>query len=202
AVTLPSVDDLRAAFSEVAESVEIGRDTAAAVSPLRKLYRDRLLVLAALDLASTVENERVLAFTTVGEHLSDLADAALGAALTVATRSVCGVDVARPRLAVIAMGKCGARELNYVSDVDVIFVTEAADSDLATATRVAGEMMRFAGDAFFEVDAALRPEGKHGQLVRTLDSHVAYYQRWAKTWEFQALLKARPSAGDPELGGQ
>ena len=79
-----------AAFAEVAESVEIGRDTAAAVSPLRKLYRDRVLVLAALDLASTVENEPVLAFTTVGEHLSDLADAALGAALTVATRSVCG----------------------------------------------------------------------------------------------------------------
>ena len=66
----------------------------------------------------------------------------------------------------------------------------------AIATRVAGEMMRFASDTFFEVDAALRPEGKHGQLVRTLDSHIAYYQRWAKTWEFQALLKARPAVGD------
>ena len=63
-------------------------------------------------------------------------------------------------------------------------------------------MMRFASEAFFEVDAALRPEGKHGQLVRTLDSHVAYYQRWAKTWEFQALMKARPAAGDAELGEQ
>lgn len=61
-------------------------------------------------------------------------------------------------------------------------------------------MMQFAGEAFFEVDAALRPEGKRGQLVRTLESHVAYYQRWAKTWEFQALLKARPAAGDTELG--
>ena len=202
AVTLPSADELRAAFAEVAESVEIGRDTAAAVSPLRKLYRDRLLVLAALDLASTVENEPVLAFTTVGEHLSDLADAALGAALTVATRSVCGDGGECPRIAVIAMGKCGARELNYVSDVDVIFVADNSETDLATATRVAGEMMRFAADTFFEVDAALRPEGKHGQLVRTLDSHIAYYQRWAKTWEFQALLKARPAAGDAELGRQ
>ena len=137
--------------------------------------------------------------STVGEHLSDLADAALGAALTVATRSVCGDDGQCPRIAVIAMGKCGARELNYVSDVDVIFVADDAD---ALATRVAGEMMRFAGDAFFEVDAALRPEGKQGQLVRTLDSHVAYYQRWAKTWEFQALMKARPAAGDAELGAQ
>ena len=166
---------------------------------LRTLYRDRLLVLAGLDLASVVENEPVLPFAEVGEHLSDLADAALAAALKVATRSVCGEDGEEPRLAMIAMGKCGARELNYVSDVDVIFVAEQADS---VATRVAGEMMRFASEAFFEVDAALRPEGKHGQLVRTLESHVAYYQRWAKTWEFQALMKARPAAGDAELGEQ
>jgi [glutamine synthetase] adenylyltransferase / [glutamine synthetase]-adenylyl-L-tyrosine phosphorylase len=195
-VTLPSADELRAAFREMAEKAT---DTTAPLQPMRKLYRDRLLVLAALDLAPTVENEPVLPFRTVGEHLSDLADAALGAALTVATRSVCGDDVEPPRIAVIAMGKCGARELNYVSDVDVIFVAENAN---ATAIRLAGEMMRFAGDTFFEVDAALRPEGKHGQLVRTLDSHIAYYQRWAKTWEFQALMKARPAAGDAELGRQ
>ena len=193
-VTLPSVGELRDMF---AASAEAATDTTAALHPLRNLYRDRLLVLAALDLASTVENEPVMPFTAVGEHLSDLADAALGAALAVATRAVCGDTGEAPRLAVIAMGKCGARELNYVSDVDVIFVAEDAD---AIATRLAGEMMRFAGDAFFEVDAALRPEGKHGQLVRTLDSHIAYYQRWAKTWEFQALLKARPAAGDAELG--
>jgi [glutamine synthetase] adenylyltransferase / [glutamine synthetase]-adenylyl-L-tyrosine phosphorylase len=198
-VALPSAEELQATFTEAAENVEIGRDATVAVAPLRTLYRDRLLVLAALDLAPVVENEPVLAFTTVGEHLSDLADAALGAALNIATRSVCGDGGECPRIAVIAMGKCGARELNYVSDVDVIFVAEPAD---AIATRVAGEMMRFAGDAFFEVDAALRPEGKHGQLVRTLESHVAYYERWAKTWEFQALLKARPAAGDAELGRQ
>ncbi|PXX10215.1 bifunctional [glutamine synthetase] adenylyltransferase/[glutamine synthetase]-adenylyl-L-tyrosine phosphorylase [Mycolicibacterium moriokaense] len=195
-VTLPSAAELRKTFREQAEKAT---DTTAALQPLRKLYRDRLLVLAGMDLASTVENEPVLPFVTVGEHLSDQADAALGAALAVATRSVCGEHGQCPRIAVIAMGKCGARELNYVSDVDVIFVAD--DSD-ALATRVAGEMMRFAGDAFFEVDAALRPEGKRGQLVRTLDSHIAYYERWAKTWEFQALMKARPAAGDAELGRQ
>ncbi len=195
-LTLPSAGELRNSFREQAEKAT---DTTAALQPLRLLYRDRLLVLAGLDLASTVENEPVLPFVTVGEHLSELADAALGAALTVANRSVCGEYGQCPRIAVIAMGKCGARELNYVSDVDVIFVADDAD---ALATRVAGEMMRFAGDAFFEVDAALRPEGKQGQLVRTLDSHIAYYQRWAKTWEFQALMKARPAAGDAELGRQ
>ena len=105
----------------------------------------------------------------------------------------------RARLAVIAMGKCGGRELNYVSDVDVIFVGEG---DLQLAARLASTMMRVAGKACFEVDAALRPEGKQGALVRTLEGHAGYYKKWARTWEFQALLKARPVAGDAELGRQ
>ncbi len=192
---LPTAEHLREVFTQVSEKAA---DAKSALPSLRKLHRDRLMVLAALDLAPTVENEPVVQFPTVGAHLSDLADAALGAALTVATKTVCG-DGPAPRLAVIAMGKCGARELNYVSDVDVIFVAENAD---AIATRVAGEMMRFAADAFFEVDAALRPEGRHGALVRTLESHVTYYERWAKTWEFQALMKARWAVGDKELGEQ
>ncbi|BBY60414.1 glutamate-ammonia-ligase adenylyltransferase [Mycolicibacterium sarraceniae] len=178
---------------------EFGTAPATIMPRLRVLYRDQLLVLAGLDLASTVENEPVPAFSTIGEHLSDIADAALDAALKVASATVCKEGSAAPRLAIIAMGKCGARELNYVSDVDVIFVGEDADP---VTTRVAGEMMRLASDTFFEVDAALRPEGKQGALVRTLDSHIAYYQRWAKTWEFQALLKARPAVGDAELGQQ
>jgi glutamate-ammonia-ligase adenylyltransferase len=193
-VQLPSAEQLRAAFSDcVAQSSD-----GSVLLRLRTLYRDRVMVLAALDLAPTVENERVLSFTSVGAHLSDIADAALAAALTVAETGVCG-DATPPRLAVIAMGKCGARELNYVSDVDVIFVAEHGD---AVTARVAGEMMRVASEAFFQVDAGLRPEGNHGELVRTLESHVAYYKRWAKTWEFQALLKARPAAGDAELGKQ
>lgn len=197
-VNLPSAQELRDMFAEQADATTVS--THAAVPPLRTLYRDRILVLAALDVASTVENEPVLPFTIVGEHLSDLADAALAGALRVVTASVCG-DKPSPALTVVAMGKCGARELNYVSDVDVIFVADDdSHSSLALATRIAGEMMRLASDAFFEVDAGLRPEGKQGQLVRTLESHVAYYERWAKTWEFQALLKARPAAGDMELG--
>ena len=193
-VSLPSVNELRREFLDC-----VTETTANAVlSALHTLYRRRLLVLAALDVAPTVENEPVLPFATIGAHLSDLADAAVAAALEIAMLRVPAQD-RRPRLAVIAMGKCGARELNYVSDVDVIFVGEKAD---AVETRVAGEMMRLASEAFFEVDAGLRPEGRHGALVRTLDSHVTYYKRWAKTWEFQALLKARPAAGDAELGQQ
>lgn len=191
-VILPSSAQLHSAFAQAVAEMP----TDPGIDHLRALYRDQLLVLAALDLASAVEDEPVLPFTAVGAHLADIADAALAAALAVAESTVCG-DGTRPRLAVIAMGKCGARELNYVSDVDVIFVAEHAD---AISTRVASELMRVASEAFFEVDAGLRPEGRHGELVRTVDSHVAYYQRWAKTWEFQALLKARAAAGDAELG--
>jgi glutamate-ammonia-ligase adenylyltransferase len=193
-VRLPSYEAVRREFSDCIS--EFGPSPTTVMPKLRCVYRDRLMVLAALDLAPTVENEPVLEFPTVGAHLSDLADAALDAALQVAVAGVCKSEPP-PRLAVIAMGKCGARELNYVSDVDIIFVGEDAD---ALTTRVAGEMMRLASEAFFEVDAALRPEGKAGALVRTLESHIAYYQRWAKTWEFQALLKARAAIGDAELG--
>ncbi|MCW1959367.1 MAG: bifunctional [glutamine synthetase] adenylyltransferase/[glutamine synthetase]-adenylyl-L-tyrosine phosphorylase, partial [Mycobacterium sp.] len=194
-VRLPDPEALRREFS--ACIAEFGPAPTDVMPKLRVVYRNQLMLLAALDLAPTVENEPVLQFSTVGAHLSDLADAALDAALQVAVSAVCKSETPPPRLAIIAMGKCGARELNYVSDVDIIFVGEDADP---ITTRVAGEMMRLASEAFFEVDAALRPEGKAGALVRTLDSHIAYYQRWAKTWEFQALLKARASVGDAELG--
>ena len=97
------------------------------------------------------------------------------------------------------MGKCGGGELNYVSDVDVIFVCRR-DDDLADAQVVAARMMQICGQAAWPVDANLRPEGSQGPLVRTLASHLAYYRKWARTWEFQALLKARPAAGDLELG--
>jgi glutamate-ammonia-ligase adenylyltransferase len=203
-LVLPPVEQLKALFLSVVAAQQesryvwrAGLTGPDAVAALRTAYRDRLMVLAAVDLAATVENEPVVPFHAVGEHLADLADAALTGALAVAVATACKNKPWEGRLAVVAMGKCGARELNYISDVDVVFAAEPADS---AAARIAGEMMRIGSSAFFEVDAALRPEGKAGALVRTLDSHVAYYKRWAKTWEFQALLKARPMTGDMELG--
>lgn len=170
---------------------------------LRIAYRDALLATAVRDLVHDVRVDETAA------ELADLADATLEAALAIA-RSQRAPDAPPCRLAVIAMGKCGGRELNYVSDVDVVFVAEAPDGGdeagaLATATRLATAMMRVCGEptaegSLWQVDAALRPEGKQGALVRTLASHVGYYERWAKTWEFQALLKARPAAGDRDLG--
>ena len=181
---------------------------------LRLAYRGALLRIAARDLCAP---EPIEAVEGVADELSDLADATLEAALAIA-RTKAGAEAAHTRLAVIALGKTGAQELNYISDVDVLFVAEpalgddgqplvAADRAVAVATRMAAEMTRIcsahtAAGTIWEVDAALRPEGKAGQLVRTLSSHGVYYERWAKTWEFQAMLKARPAAGDLGLGEQ
>ncbi|MBA8825562.1 glutamate-ammonia-ligase adenylyltransferase [Saccharopolyspora lacisalsi] len=171
---------------------------AEATSALRHAYRALLLDVAAADLAAVVEPSLPEAsYEQVVGVLSDIAVAALRATLSVAVAEVGSSEPSG--IAVIAMGKCGGRELNYVSDVDVVFVAER-EQDVAEGTRLASTMMRVAGTAFFDVDAALRPEGKAGALVRTLDSHLGYYRRWARTWEFQALLKARPVAGDLDLG--
>ena len=169
---------------------------------MRRTYRTILARIAAVDVASTFvqrgqEPCDQAEFEVVARRLSDAADAALTAALAVACAQVYDADDQPARLSVLAMGKCGAQELNYISDVDVIFVAEPADPK---ATRWAGEFVNIGTRVFFEVDAALRPEGKSGALVRTLDSHVKYYNRWAETWEFQAQLKARPMTGDMELG--
>ncbi|HEU5223176.1 MAG TPA: bifunctional [glutamine synthetase] adenylyltransferase/[glutamine synthetase]-adenylyl-L-tyrosine phosphorylase [Candidatus Lumbricidophila sp.] len=211
---------LRAAVAAVPVSTADYSDVA--TRALRTHYRRELAAIAAWDLeadAATAVLEQVAA------GLADLAGATLDAALGIA-RSIVGsregeasgpgrfpaAQVDLTRLAIIAMGKCGARELNYVSDVDVIYVGESADRELLESgraidisTRLAIVLQRIIGEPgieppLWEVDPNLRPEGKAGALVRTLESHLQYYDRWAKNWEFQALLKARPIAGDRDLG--
>ena len=180
-----------------------GKPDAEAVDALRVEYRRLLLRLAARDLTHH------LGVDDAAAELSDLAAGTLEAALAVARQRV-GPDAALARLAVLAMGKCGGHELNYVSDVDVIYAyapVDGADDSVAlkAATQLASNLMRVCSDhtgegTIWPVDANLRPEGKAGPLVRTIASHRGYYERWASTWEFQALLKARPVAGDLELG--
>ena len=188
---------------------------------MRVAYRRELLALAAWDLE---QPDGIEVVDRVAASLADLAAAALDAALALARRAsrFPAAEVASTRLAIIGMGKAGARELNYLSDVDVIFVSGVAeprgddeapvtelrdDRGVEIATRLAMDTMRAIHELaveppLWEVDANLRPEGKDGALVRTLASHLAYYERWANSWEFQALLKARPLAGDLELGAE
>ncbi|MHB1533885.1 MAG: [protein-PII] uridylyltransferase family protein, partial [Acidimicrobiales bacterium] len=122
----------------------------------------------------------------VGEALADLAGALLGAAYD-HLRSR-GPEDAAP-LAVVGMGKLGARELNYASDVDLLLVGAGDPRPLLALARQT-----------WRVDLDLRPEGRSGPLVRSLASYRAYWDRWAETWEFQSLLKGRPVAGSAELG--
>ncbi|WP_405372888.1 MULTISPECIES: bifunctional [glutamine synthetase] adenylyltransferase/[glutamine synthetase]-adenylyl-L-tyrosine phosphorylase [unclassified Microbacterium] len=216
---LPGAAEMRA---DLLDSVGADDDGVASASgeaawvALRVRYRRIIARIAAFDLSAAQPTE---VLRSVAAALADVAGAALDASLCVARARV--GDGMFPRdevqatlLAIIGMGKTGARELNYVSDVDVIFVAGVAEgSDLAEgraveiATRLATLTMRGIADVeieppLWEVDANLRPEGKQGALVRTLDSHLSYYDRWAGSWEFQALLKARPLAGDLRLGEQ
>ena len=136
-----------------------------------------LLRIAARDLGGLDPLEEV------GSRLSRMADAVLESA-----RALAGV--AGEGLAIVAMGKAGAVELNYASDVDVVFVGEGDPRLVLDVARRA-----------FRVDTGLRPEGRSGPLVRTLQSYVVYWARWAQAWERQALLKARPASGPTELCG-
>lgn len=207
---------------------------------LRVAYRAALARIALLDVCC---EDPVEMMPTIGRHLADLAAAALEGALAIARTEVAeglGPGLAAPRrgeavdaldLAIIGMGKCGARELNYISDVDVVYVVAPVEPAAAGAAPNAGAEGESAPlkltenecstigtelvhaltraimgpapePALWEVDANLRPEGKDGPLVRTVESYVQYYKRWAENWEFQALLKARPIAGSAHLGAR
>ncbi|NCD18490.1 MAG: bifunctional [glutamine synthetase] adenylyltransferase/[glutamine synthetase]-adenylyl-L-tyrosine phosphorylase [Actinobacteria bacterium] len=181
----------------------------AAVVALRRHYRRELLgiVVADLDAAAASPNGARDIMPAVSRAMANLAGATLHGALVLARHRHPEADPYP--FTIIAMGKTGAEELNYISDVDVIHVCEGDDEAAAVAatTSLATTVMRIVSEAgpeppLWPLDAGLRPEGKDGPLVRTLDSHVAYYRRWAHTWEFQALLKARPVAGDVDLGNR
>ena len=155
---------------------------------LRAERRRRLLEIAARDAMAEVSLEDAT------RALADLADACLQAVLDFVE--------APDDLATVAMGKLGGRELNYVSDIDVMFVSRgepraATKSVEALLQQLGGHSPE--GTAYF-IDVNLRPEGRNGPLVRSLDSYLEYYERWAKPWEYQALIKARPAAGDLALG--
>ena len=207
---------------------------------LRVAYRAALARIAMIDVCC---EDPVEMMPTIGRHLADSAAAALEGALAIARTEVAeglGPGLAAPRrgeavdaldLAIIGMGKCGARELNYISDVDVVYVVAPVEPAAAGTAPSAGvdeesaplkltenecstigtelvhaltrAIMGPAPEpALWEVDANLRPEGKDGPLVRTVESYMQYYKRWAENWEFQALLKARPIAGSAQLGAR
>jgi glutamate-ammonia-ligase adenylyltransferase len=182
-VTDPAALDVLASIESAAPD-RLGFDPAQAAD-LEDLVRRKqlcLLAVAARDLVGLDDLEQVT------RSLSHVADQVLAGAVTLAGAS--------DRLAVIAMGKHGAEEINYASDVDIVLVApDGADIDRSLARSVVTIAARA-----YRIDTNLRPEGRSGVLVRSLASYVAYWQRWARPWEFQALLKARHCAGEATTG--
>ncbi len=194
-----------AAGVEAAVRSATGAGTEAQAAGIASIRRRATADIAARDLTGAADVARVAA------ELADLAEGVLSGTLAAVHADLGG---ARPasRIAVIGMGKLGGRELNYVSDVDVMFVhapVDGADPAAADeeARRVCARLLELLNASTtmgraYEVDPTLRPEGRAGALSRTVEGFVAYWGRWARTWEFQALLKARPVAGDAALGAE
>lgn len=160
---------------------------------VRRLKDLGVLGVAARDLLGLDPLEEV------GRRLSALAEMLLAEAVA-ATAAPSG------GMAVVALGKLGADELNYASDIDLVLVApdvapgrqHGSAPDGAVDPKPFVDLARSA----WRIDLDLRPEGRSGAIVRTLDSYRAYWSRWAEAWEFQALLKARPVAGDADLGAR
>jgi glutamate-ammonia-ligase adenylyltransferase len=195
---LPSADRLAApsrhelierAATRVSWRADLGEQTAA----LLRWKERHLLAIATRDVFVEAD------VATIGHDLTDLAEATLEVALA-------SLDPQVP-FAVIALGRFGGGELSYASDLDVIFVCEGGPDALDEANRVASGLLRLVGGAtpaerIYAIDAQLRPEGKRGALVRSVEGYVSYWERYALVWERQAMLRARPVAGDAQLGAE
>ena len=192
-------------LGEAEASVRRHDEPGTAVAAVRSLLRRELLRIAAADVLDLLKPAET------ADALTAVAAASVGAALAAATKKV-ETELRGPlptRFAVIAMGRFGGHEMGYGSDADVMFVHDplpgVAEADAARAAHaVAQELRRMLAlpgpDPALVVDANLRPEGRQGPLVRTLASYLAYYRRWSRPWEAQALLRAEPVAGDASLG--
>ncbi|HXP60759.1 MAG TPA: hypothetical protein VN829_09720, partial [Dongiaceae bacterium] len=133
-----------------------------------------------------------------------LAEACLQYALEVVLRRY---KLKTPPLAIIGLGKLGGAELDYGSDLDILFIAGPKAGNLARLAQLALAVMdllssRTEQGVVFHTDARLRPDGEKGLLVNTLGAFETYYRQRAELWEIQALTRARPVAGDLKLGLQ
>jgi glutamate-ammonia-ligase adenylyltransferase len=181
------LDELR---TEMAAIIDRHEDVEKAATSIRGIRRRETLRLAM----GAVLGE--LTIDEISQGLSDITESYL-----LALKDL--TDEGSIDLGIIAMGRFGGAELGFGSDADLMFVYQPLESKDAQkiAERQISELRRLAADPVleFEFDIDLRPEGKNGPIVRSLDSYAAYYEKWANTWEAQALLRARVIAGSAEL---
>jgi glutamate-ammonia-ligase adenylyltransferase len=161
---------------------------------IRRFKRREFLRIATRDVLALAPIE------VTARELSHLAEACVDAGLRELGPTV--------PFAVIGMGRLGGRELSYASDIDVLFVYDGdGSSAFAEAERIATQLVREIGATTaegqtFRIDVNLRPEGRRGMIARSLDSYRAYYEQYGLPWEFQSLLRARPVAGDADVGAR
>jgi glutamate-ammonia-ligase adenylyltransferase len=169
-------------------------DAEAAAKVLRTARRREVLRLALAAILGLISVEEL------GEGLSSITTAALTGALALTHRFGDGIE-----FGIVAMGRYGGAELGFGSDADVMYVYRPAGAEpedaQRTAERIVHDLVRLTEDLRLplDLDAGLRPEGKNGTIVRSLESYRAYYERWSLTWEAQALLRARGVVGDEAL---
>ncbi|HEU4895497.1 MAG TPA: bifunctional [glutamine synthetase] adenylyltransferase/[glutamine synthetase]-adenylyl-L-tyrosine phosphorylase [Acidimicrobiia bacterium] len=204
-----AIADLRRISPPLAHALAKSPDLVDGASSEDSVSRRVLATLIATALADldgadleTTTSSRSSAMDQIGS------DSLTGAIGQVADRHPIAPEIG---FSVIAMGKWGARELNYYSDIDLVFVHESAGHEeaathaaaLAIASRLLSDLSAPTFDGpTLNVDADLRPEGTMGPLSRSLNGYAGYYQRWGEAWELQALLKARPIAPADDLGSR
>ena len=167
--------------------------SAEALDRLRKYQHWELLRIGACDLVGLLD------LTTVTAQLSHLANSVIWVCLELLAREM---GLATTGFVVLGMGKLGGGELNYSSDVDLLFL---ADEDAAAFQRLGERLIRTLTEAtsegfLYRVDMRLRPWGRVGPLISTVDGYLTYLERNARLWEKQALLRARVVAGDEQVG--
>jgi [glutamine synthetase] adenylyltransferase / [glutamine synthetase]-adenylyl-L-tyrosine phosphorylase len=163
---------------------------------LRRYHQTELMRIGLRDILGLADPEQYLT------ELSGLAEACLQYALEVAMRRQ---RFKAPPFVIIGLGKLGGAEIDYGSDLDVLFVADPRTKDLPALARVALEVLellstRTEHGMVFRTDARLRPDGEKGLLVNTLTAYEEYYRQRAQLWEIQSLTRTRSMAGDKELG--
>jgi glutamate-ammonia-ligase adenylyltransferase len=184
--------------ADTLEDLRHGRNDADQHSWLRRYHQAEQMRIGLRDILGLADPEQCLT------ELSSLADACLRYALEVVLRKHA---LKTAPFAIIGLGKLGGEEIDYGSDLDVVFVADARARDLTRLQRVAADLLdlvsrRTEHGAVFHMDARLRPDGEKGMLVNTLAAYEEYYRRRAQLWEIQSISRTRFVAGDARVGEQ
>ena len=197
-----------AQWQEITSKMSRHADPESAMRLIRLIRRREILRIAIADSAGLLDQDQV------GAALADTDRAAVLGALRVAEGIVSAKGPLKTAVLVVAMGRQGGREIGYGSDADVMYVHRALpgfteEEAQEQAARIVAKLSSLLtqplkpaimAERVLQMDADLRPEGKNGAMVRSLDSYAEYYRRWSLVWEAQALLRARPMAGDDAAG--